>query len=107
MSKAKYTPGPWMARQMVSGNWDICAEDGDGSTMSRTTSEANAHLIAAAPDLLEAAQVLLTIAEQYDRDLAAIGKARNLNSAPGAMGGDPLSFARAAIAKATGEQNAD
>jgi hypothetical protein len=57
----KHAPGPWMARQMLSGSWDIAAEDGDGSTIARTKDEANARLIAAAPDLLGACQSLIDL----------------------------------------------
>ena len=30
-TQARHTPGPWFARQMFSGNWDIAAENGDGT----------------------------------------------------------------------------
>ena len=51
---AKHTDGPWMAGEMPSGNWDIVAENGDGATLARAKNAANAALIAAAPELLEA-----------------------------------------------------
>ena len=57
---SNHTPGPWMARQMFSGSWDIAAEDGDGSTIARTKDEANALLIAAAPDLLALCEACLS-----------------------------------------------
>jgi hypothetical protein len=50
----KPTPGPWFARKMFSGSWDISAEDGDGKTIARTEKESDARLIAAVPELLEA-----------------------------------------------------
>jgi hypothetical protein len=90
MSESKHTPGPWdnrsrvtVVRQTSTGEW--IAEVG-----GRTTPEAriNACLIAAAPDLLAAAEAALawidnnTTRAEYDHT------------------GEPL---RAAIAKAKGE----
>ena len=59
-----YTPGPWQARQWSSGNWHIApvaayhvpliasTEYQAGHGIDAPTEEANARLIAAAPDLL-------------------------------------------------------
>lgn len=41
----------WLARQMVSGNWDIADEE-TGKTIARTETEENARLIEAAPEML-------------------------------------------------------
>ncbi len=85
MSEAtKHTPGPWFARQMFSGNWDIAAENGNGATLARTPEEADAHLIEAAPDLLEAAEEIFK-SSTSDHDaakklLTAIVKARGKNA---------------------------
>lgn len=68
MSISKHTPGPWTLddrgyKYIVSksGNGyitrDICRLD--GSTMAALAQEANARLIAAAPELLEALEELL------------------------------------------------
>ena len=55
---AKWTPGPWEARQLFSGHWHITAEGGNGMTLASipaaTEEEDNARLIAAAPELAEA-----------------------------------------------------
>jgi hypothetical protein len=78
----KHTPGPWnydrsgYSLYVNSGREVVTALLMDGKRLE--TSEANARLIAAAPDLLEAL-------ERYVHHF-----------------GDPLKCARAAIAKATG-----
>jgi hypothetical protein len=99
MSEAKHTPGPWdySAKLSASENhrgfriwehgdsWvlaDVMPMDEDGKQ-----GEANARLIAAAPELLEALKTCLLIVEH----LAA-------ESAP-----TTIAEARAAIAKATGQ----
>lgn len=59
---SKQTPGPWIAKRLASYNdpgWVISWPDKCGQHMRRLDyrgnfSEADAHLIAAAPDLLEA-----------------------------------------------------
>ena len=53
-----YTPSPWMVESRArtdSGKYDISAPlSGDGLIAMFVSQEANARLIAAAPDLLEA-----------------------------------------------------
>lgn len=96
MSRGKYTKGPWVfeARSykcIVSKpgegyiTRDVCRMD--GSTMSALAQEANARLIAAAPELLDA---LERLADLYDTD-------EGCRSLP------EYREARAAIAKAKGE----
>ena len=95
--KKQHTPGPWF----ITGGATRCIEAriGDGliqevaacgPTMADKgygpQQEANARLIAAAPDLLEALQGLL-------------------NALPSATTHPAVKSARAAIAKATGEQS--
>ena len=81
----KHTPGPWnydrsgYSLYVNSGRELVTALSMDGKRLE--TSEANARLIAAAPDLLEAL-------ERYVHHF-----------------GDPLKCARTAIAKATGEKS--
>lgn len=48
----------WIARQTVSGNWQI-ADDATGTTVATTREEEDARLIAAAPELLEACEAVL------------------------------------------------
>lgn len=89
--KTQHTPGPWTFNEtiprMVSSKEgyitrDICRMD--ASTMSALEQDANARLIAAAPDLLEALQYLMVAhGEQLDQ---------------------AFQMAQEAIAKATGEQ---
>jgi len=69
MNETKHTPGPWTATPSYInlGEWEIYGnEDGDnaqhiGSIEAEGTeqAEANARLIAAAPDLLEACESML------------------------------------------------
>lgn len=60
--KTKFTEGPW---ELVSRGWDGRVVNGsDGNwiadlTLYHDTSEANAHLIASAPDLYEALEEML------------------------------------------------
>ena len=85
---SKHTPGPWFSQYDDNGFYEIGSESvtftlaftyGEGDT-----DEANARLIAAAPDLLEALQDVLL-------ELESIGPMEKIDRA------------RAAIAKATGE----
>ena len=103
-----YTPGPWEAKRTDPQEWAINAPNGDPAlkhgtwhglavaygcdespSVGREVAEANARLIAAAPELLEALTEIVAAADgdgwkQLDATFAA---------------------ARAAIAKATGEQS--
>jgi hypothetical protein len=105
--KAKYTPGPWEAEnngqfwEIVPKNrvsaqpyriGDVCASDPENPNSG--IQEANARLIAAAPELLEA---LLELDEAYCR------AGTNLTRSERAEDRRRLMKARAAVAKATGE----
>jgi hypothetical protein len=62
---AAHTPGPWMASQYLdNGKWGVLAGDNgiivSVRSMSDGLGKANAHLIAAAPDLLSALSAMLT-----------------------------------------------
>ena len=105
---SKHTPGPWWPNKNSADGWEvrtrrdkdesdpranygcdygagICGSIG-GHTESRTSGneEANAHLIAAAPELLEALETIIDSfqGQQYlrndyvDKAVAAIAKAR-------------------------------
>ena len=89
----KHTPGPWKLRLGTGVQYDYIIETKAGALVAayphysgatKKVTKANARLIAAAPDLLEALNALLD----------DVGRA---NSMLGAI------KARAAIAKATGE----
>lgn len=104
-----HTPGPWTAKfgpgagggyQGVDGpkgeRVALCDED---TRMGVFTREANARLIAAAPDLLEALRSLLSASADAIRYVPADGsEERDLCDAAG----DAMIFARAAIARAEG-----
>lgn len=96
----KHTPGPWEFRK--EGDWTVFA---NGSSIMGNAAyypwvpydEADWHLIAAAPELLEAAQKALRIAELWIYDqLEGTSMFKEAY--------EELSSVRAAIAKATGEQ---
>ena len=93
MSGAAHSPGPWIAVHCADdgGEFSIHAANGIHVALSigGTKSEAaNARLIAAAPELLEALRGLMKLDEEL--------------SSEGAI--EALDKARAAIAKATGAQ---
>lgn len=99
MTNRNHTPGPWEAvDKRPDGFRGYSIFHGDqfvahvGDSDSVTPIDANARLIAAAPELLEACELLI---EQYEAsgDFTIGGKLTNR----------PFSMARAAIAKATGE----
>lgn len=91
----KHTPGPWVVS--LSPNLVGAIDDGgERETVAETVGpnkEANAHLIAAAPDLLEACKMMLLWLETP--------KTAELNSASWR---ECLPKGRAAIAKALGSQ---
>jgi len=99
MADAKHTPGPW--EYSGGGIWGMSPWNARvrlaDITFHRSTngiaSEANARLIAAAPDLLEAAQQTVWFIEN----------GRELGFIPVAPSQPALDAARAAIAKALGE----
>lgn len=99
----KHTPGPWAFKPHEMGTFVRC-EKGyiiSGPVNERPGHEANARLIAAAPELLEALKVaeqFMAIASDWNIDEAEInGEMRSTY--------DWLDLVRAAIATATGEQN--
>lgn len=104
---SKYTPGPWKRRgNTVSGPFGVtvvhCMDNGVWGekgchSITKTEANANARLIAAAPELLEALEALLSA------DLYADGEGIHfIKNADTADGERAVQMARAAIAKATG-----
>ncbi len=93
MQKAKHRPGPWRyiddstPGTLELGLHDYCVETSDGniSVADLISFEADARLIAAAPDLLEALEAMITA-------YGAVGIKENPNSA--------IYKARSAVAKA-------
>lgn len=86
----QHTPAPWELRQSTNGYWFIDHEQGgEGYTLTKLEcGERDARLIAGAPDLLAALQMVNRI---WSHDQTA-------NLAPDS----PVAIVRAAIAKATG-----
>ncbi|MFN7882944.1 MAG: hypothetical protein ACK5PF_08010 [bacterium] len=88
MSGGKHTPGPWSA-QTNGAQWVVHAGRKQRVASVHTGlvgQEANARLIAAAPDLLAAGRLLLRACDEGDADMAM----------------DGYDLLRAAIAKAEG-----
>jgi hypothetical protein len=88
----KHTPGPWelIAPHQTSG-WGLCVGSGEQITAripAYAGREADARLIAAAPDLLEALKAMLEVCYDLERDDATV---------------TAVSAARAAIASAEGQ----
>jgi hypothetical protein len=80
MSKeSNYTPGPWSIRQ--EGVWSVGTDHEMTALVygyTETQEQANAHLIAAAPDLLEALKSAIAspvCGNWYEQAAAAIAKA--------------------------------
>lgn len=100
----KYTPGSWIA-ESDGEYWNVIVEGGEGFGREIVgceglyrcdgSDEANARLIAAAPDLLDALRKHLENFESQHALLLEIGNDYFV---------DLRDSARAAIAKATGEQ---
>jgi hypothetical protein len=61
-SKSKHTSGPWYAEDEFNGNFYYVM--GDGGIIAEASGDANARLIAAAPDLLEALKLALATIER-------------------------------------------
>ena len=97
MIDTKHTPGPWEVDQIdqstiqIKAAGVIVAEVCSGSTFTRLSDEqqANARLIAAAPELLASLREALKVVDAYRRVSGGDGDITAMN-------------ARAAIAKATG-----
>ena len=91
---AKFTPGPWQWHHdhgwlvVESNNGDLYIKIEKGIAAKNHT--ADARLIAAAPELLEALESIVRLIEVEDARLANFGEVER---------------ARAAIAKATGDQS--
>lgn len=64
------TQGPWETSVNAEGHWDVCAEGGGDMIADLSecpeNAEANARLIAAAPDLLAALEWALPFVEKYE-----------------------------------------
>lgn len=58
-----HTPGPWLSKEGM-----VYAEDGDGATLAHVRYEPDAHLIAAAPDLLAACEQATEYIDRPDID---------------------------------------
>ena len=70
MTDASHTPGPWAVSQ-PSGNY-IAAPTGGIAALTYGATKADAHLIAAAPDLLAAMQRIVECAGEGDLKRLAV-----------------------------------
>ncbi len=109
MSDTKHTPGPFLPQfNEIENRWSIVADNGSRPYLiavvengqpgdSLDTEEATAHLLAAAPEMLEA----LELAERFIKSDCMDHAIVNMPNAPVETLGDRL---RSVIAKATGEE---
>lgn len=85
---AKHTPGPWRINSRVSTaveapeGWGICSTGGYQTNMMdpgllQEIHEANARLIARAPEMLEALKALLPVLEEHLDDVVDLSVADN------------------------------
>jgi len=94
---SKHTPGPWRVAPPSVGRFKVCTVEG-GKIVGEASNyneqaDANARLIAAAPELLVAAQDAFSILCHLDEPI------------PYERIAECIEDLRAAIAKATGEQS--
>lgn len=95
---SEYTKGPWEkngvngVHKRVSDHYAYCIATTDGDDR-----EANARLIAAAPDLLEALKLV-------DENTALLGESDGVEVYRATLTGREVKYIRALIAKAEGEQ---
>ena len=104
---SKHTPGPWNYTMYKDSGWDfkLTADHGETEIVSGcgccdspwVSSEADARLIAAAPDLLEAIEAAIA---------SGMIPGESITGGPGAktQQGKAAAMLRAAIAKAKGEE---
>jgi len=106
MTDVKHTPGPWYINQKYCiGPRPRADDQSDGmfrplADVYGVNRDANARLIAAAPDLLDALSVLLNVYSGPDRALCCDG--RDCTCMGSTRYQEAEHYARAAIAKAEG-----
>ena len=114
MEQQKHTPGPWEAEwHRKYKQWNVFPESGKAvvsvtdlcGEYSKEETEANARLIAAAPDLLEALKAIVSNQIRCLEDNPLMKKeSRPYPWVEMDIHRSDLDAARAAIAKATGEK---
>lgn len=78
--ETKHTPGPWRYESTSGSNYArifLSADEGDGDNLRGYCGEANARLIAAAPELLAAIQAMMS-AGGKDEFQASFDNAKHL-----------------------------
>lgn len=109
MSEVKFTRGPWkVGKYLGQGGWVVHMDVGDKgrgsdivsgvSGLDNTERLANAHLIAAAPDLYAALKQMIEAMVRYEMDIAGEGDAPQRHR-------DLMRKARSALKKARGEND--
>jgi hypothetical protein len=126
MSAGKHTPGPWKASRpdSLKGDWTCCDDaaaqsswlpvaDAAGNAVAlvvdssmdftdRTSFDADARLVAAAPDLLEALQTFVALSTTFSSSIKMLEEIAS-QGGRGAPLAKAVVAARSAIAKATGQ----
>jgi hypothetical protein len=98
MIQSTHTPGPWTVSQ-PSGNY-IDTSTGSVAALTYGASKADAHLIAAAPDLLAALENLLALTELHIAE-----RSKTPEEEDDFLSCPHITQARATIAKAKGAQH--
>jgi hypothetical protein len=120
MSESKFTPGPWAAIEIEEGLFHVHSPKGerhnpvpvavldhhrDGHEATRTvTTPANAHLIAAAPEMYEALQRLMPHPLTGNPSEKTLREFWEYEKSQGRGEAEDVLFAMDAIAKAEGRQ---
>ena len=106
MSDSKHTPGPWKVHKGVSNYYMITSCDDVeisecGGDFTMRDHQANANLIAAAPELLESCETMITLLEnKFEPSAVSI---ENSGWREGGYLREQCAKMRSAIAKAKGE----
>lgn len=68
--KPKFTPGPWHTKRYVGASWEEYYEVStfDGLRIAISPTEADSHLIAAAPEMYEALDFFCTMCQSRDHE---------------------------------------
>jgi len=111
MTQGKHTPGPWKvdsgeALKVRNNSGSIATIMQTHLTGRRSNDEtmANARLIAAAPDMLEALSIARAEIVALERDMETLLRGDFVKGRTHEETGDPLLVVEAAIARATGEK---
>lgn len=101
---AKHTAGPWEMPGTDGGEFVICTHNSKGKrrTLAHAYSESDAHLIAAAPDLVAACEAAVSALYEASMDYNQMGFTDRRGAGPRMSAA--LKAVRLALSKAAGEK---